>query len=400
MKRHVESRIGRYVAVKTSRRIRQSFSREFREEVEALGRDAGRVGMHYARNPGLWLTTGILWWVAYLILLVMLGSSFGDAIEAALQITFGITAPAQAVSTALHLSGGRLPPAGVAAAGWSVIVAFTLLIPALVALMLERLPNLVVTVRGLMDTETWEFFSTYTTVLGTYLTAVVRASSSTTAPTNEALRSTRADAIATVADLITFWYRDEVKLNANASFMRYMPGDQSSRPDAETLYGNGLPASKSSMVLELTDWAVPSTDLPSHLVLHVDASNPRPGAPYAAVRGEVDGIANTLDRSEWRRRGLNEREINEAMDYFRSVPFRSFFSIPVRDEANRTARPLGVLSIQVDRPNVFAFGKPDTDDLVALVERLCYFLGWLERMERHDNATGAEVIGVDGGTRP
>jgi hypothetical protein len=399
MKSQMESRTARYLEVKGRRRLRQSFGKEFGDEMRALRRDAARIGTHYIRHAGLWLAAGILWWVAYLIFLVTIGITFGEAIEAILEITFGITAPAQAVKTALASSGAQSPAgehfAGIV--GWTVIVAFTLLIPALIALMLERLPNLVVTIRGLMDPEAWEFFSKYNTILGTYLTAVVRAST-TERPTSEAIGETRADAITTIADLVTFWYRDEVELNANASFMRLLPGNESSMRDSETLYGKGVIASASAWVLELTDWAVSSSDLPSKLVLYVDESRPRPGAPYAVMKHKVDGISNALDRAEWRRRGLTESETDEALDYFRSVPFRSFFSIPVRDEANPSGPPLGALSVQVDRPNVFGIGKADTDDLVALIERLCYFLAWLERMERYGNPTRREDAAVDGGS--
>jgi hypothetical protein len=247
-------------------------------------------------------------------------------------------------------------------------------------LMLERLPNLVVTVRGLMDPEAWEFFSKYSTVLGRYLSAVSRSATSPH-PSRVALQETRADAIATIAELVTFWYREEVELNANASFMRLVPGSASSMRDLHALYGHGVTAADSQWVLELTDWGVPSGDLPTHLVLFVDYERPRPGAPYAVVKNKVDGITNVLDRSEWRRHGLTESETDEAIDYFRSVPFRSFVSFPVFDEGP-SDRVIGALSIQVDRPNVFAIGKSETDDLVALIQRLCYFLAWLERMER------------------
>jgi len=391
-----ESKTGRYLMVKGRRRMRQSFRQEFRDEVRALRVDAGRLGTHYARHAGLWLMFGILWWCGFLLLLVSLGATFVAALEATLEITFGITAPMAAVRTALGLTASQVSGGAQFAGsiGWTVIIAFTLLIPALVALMLERLPNLVVTVRGLMDPEVWDFFSRYSTVLGTYLNTVAR-SSATQPPTKEALRETRADAVATIAELVTYWYRDEVTLNANASFMRLLPGDQSSMPDTKPLYGNGAIASATPLVLELTDWAFPSPDLPEHLVLNVDQSKPRPGAPFAVLERKVDGIANALDRSEWRGRGLNDRETDEAINYFRSVPFRSFLSIPVLDEANRSDPALGALSIQVDRPNVFVIGKADTDDLVALIQRLCYFLAWLERMERDGNNAGATIVAND-----
>jgi hypothetical protein len=391
MKSRAESKSGRYLLVKGRRRLRQSFGEEFREEIRALRADIGRLGTLYVRKAGLWLTCGILWWVAYLILLVTLGAPFGQAMEATLEITFGIAAPGQAVRAALATTGKRIADgehfAGVV--GWTVIVAFTMLIPAVIALMLERLPNLVVTIRGLMDPEAWEFLSTYSAVLEKYLAAVVRASS-TIPPSVAAVRETRRDAIATIADLVTFWYRDEVELHANASFMRYVAGTQSSMPDEQLLYGAaGTTALQSDWVLELTDWAVKSSELPVHLALNVDPNDPRPGAPYAIINRKVDGISNALDRAEWRRRGMTESEIDEAMDYFRSVPFRSFVSIPVFNGADPSGLPLGALSLQVDRPNVFTIGKSDTDDLVALIGRLCYFLAWLEGMERNGNNTTA-----------
>ncbi|MEA2338012.1 MAG: hypothetical protein QOE82_2019 [Thermoanaerobaculia bacterium] len=386
MRSSAESRTGRYLAVKGRRRIRQSFAKEFWDEVHALRADVGRLGTNYVRHAGVWLALGVLWWTAFLVLLIVLGASVTDALEATLEITFGITAPAIAVKNALRLTGASTPAAQFAGSiGWTVIIAFTMLIPALVALMLERLPNLVVTVRGLMDPEAWEFFSKYSTVLGRYLSAVSRSSTSPP-PSREALQETRADAIATIAELVTFWYREEVELNANASFMRLVPGSASATRDLPALYGNGATVADSPWVLELTDWGIPSGDLPSHLVLFVDYDKPRPGAPFAVVKNRVDGITNALDRSEWRRHGLTDAETEEAVEYFRSVPFRSFVSIPVLDE-NPSDRPLGTLSIQVDRPNVFVIGKSETDDLVALIQRLCYFLAWLERMERNGDTT-------------
>jgi hypothetical protein len=368
--------------------LRQSFRNEFWDEIRALRKDLGRIGSHYVRHAGLWLALGIVWWTAFLIFLAAIGATFADSLEATLEITFGITAPAAAVKEALRLTGALTPAARFAGSvGWTVIIAFTMLIPAVLALMLERLPNLVVTVRGLMDPEAWEFFSMYSSVLGGNLSAVVRASVSAR-PSIQALRETRADAIATVAELVKFWYRDELELNANASFMRLLRGADASTPQLPALYGSGATSSESPWILELTDWAILSSDLPAELNLYVDEVRPRPGAPFAAIKGKVDGIANVLDRSEWRRHGLTESETDEAVDYFRTVPFRSFVSIPILDEGNASGRPLGVLSIQVDRPTVFAVGKPETDDLVALIQRLCYFLRWLERMERDGDAAG------------
>lgn len=386
MKPVAESRSGRYFLVKGRRIIRQSFRPEFFAEVRALRRDLIRLGTHYVRKPGLWLAIGLVGWVAYVLILVLLGASFSDAIETALEITFAISAPRDAVARTLAANPQSLSSFGqmAAIAGWVVIIAFVLLIPAVVALMLERLPNLVATVRGLMPTEAWEFFEMYTKLLSRYLSAVAESVvlADGDVPTASAIRATRDVFLKTIADLVTFWYRGEIELHANISFLRLVPGTSATTPDSVPLYAHS-PARERASVLELVGWANPQSDLPTSLLLDVDEAQPRPGAPFAAVTHQHDVISNALDRTEWRLRGLSDSQIDETLDYFRSVPFRGFFSIPVIDEWDEEKPVLGVLSVQVDRASVFLRGKDDTEDLVELVRRLCYFLAWLERTDRN-----------------
>lgn len=120
----------------------------------------------------MWLIGGMVWWVVYLLCLLLCGIDFGASLSALLEITFAITAPPKAVAEAYLGTFGKvdipLIVRLVGFLGWSVIIAFTLLIPAIIALILERLPNVVATLWPLASAEVWDFFQRYTGLLSKY----------------------------------------------------------------------------------------------------------------------------------------------------------------------------------------------------------------------------------------
>lgn len=136
------------------------------------------------------------------------------------------------------------------------------------------------------------------------------------------------------------------------------------------------PATGSTDILELDGWAVQIDTLPTTLLLDVDRERPRPGAPYAVVYERRDVVSNTQDATEWLQRDVTPAGAAEMLRYFRSVPFRSFFSIPLFDVFGREV--IGAVSVQVDKPGIFVAGNRETEDLIELVNRFCYFLVWLE----------------------
>lgn len=347
--------------------------------MEALSRDLAGLASHYMRRPGAWLIGGLVWWFVNLVALLLCGINPGKSLNTLLEITFAISAPPDAVAKAYHATYGNVPVPDavrlVGSLGWTVIVAFTLLIPALVALILERLPNIVATLWPLASTEVWSFFRRYTGLMTTYHQIIVReryASADDTTSALSKIPELRVAALRATASIVQFWYRGEIAFNVNASYMRLVSSGEMAE-NGLLLYASGEPADQ---ILELDGWAHQLADLPSRLMLNVDRTRPRPGAPFAVVNQRPDVVANTLDPAEWRQRGLLLHEVEETLDYFRSVPFRSFVSIPVWDIFGNDV--IGVVSVQVDKPAIFVAGNPETDDLVELVGRFCYFLSWLE----------------------
>lgn len=324
-----------------------------------------------------------MWWCLYLVLLVFCGIGISAAFNATLEITFGITGPPTAIENVYGKAHAvsTIPPfiKLVGVLGWSLIGLYTLLIPAIVALILERLPNLVASLRGLAPSEVWEFLRLYTKLQHDYTTTIIREPHVARSTAGSAkISEVRRTALQAIASLVTYWYRGEIELNVNASFMRLLKGSGYPDPAARVLYAD-VPAGEVDQLLELDGWAFPHHTLPETLLLKVDLHRPRPGAPHAVVHQEPDVISNTLDAAEWRRRDVEADEVTNVLEYFGSVPFRSFFSIPVFDLSDPSNRVIGVLSVQVDQEGVFVVGNPETRDLVELISRLCYFLAWLER---------------------
>jgi hypothetical protein len=326
----------------------------------------------------VWLTAGFVWWCFYVILLLFCGVDVSAAVNATLEITFGITGPSTAIANAYHRA---VPPPFanyLSGLGWSLIAMNTLLIPAVVALILERLPNLVASLRGLAPSEVWDFLRGYAALQHNYTTTIVRERQfPRTSADNGRIAEVRRTALQAIASLVTYWYRGRIKLNTNASFMRLWAGSKYPNPDAPMLYSD-LAARDAEQLLELDGWAFPHHALPHTLLLNIDNDRPRPGAPYAVVRRMPDVVSNTLDAAEWRRRDADAEEVSDLVEYFGSVPFRSFFSIPIFDIGDPST-VIGVVSVQVDREDVFVAGNPETEDLVELISRLCYFLAWLEK---------------------
>jgi hypothetical protein len=371
------------VTVKGIRALRQAFPRDFREEIHALRQDLARVGSHYVRRPAVWLTAGFVWWCLYVLLLLLCGIGKSTALNAILEITFGITGPPLAITQAYGVDhAGQAPPPFikfVGMLGWSLIAMYTLLIPAVVALILERLPNLVASLRGLAPSEVWEFLKHYAELQHSYTSTVIREPQVDRKGGDiERIAEVRRTALQAIASLVTYWYRGGIDLNTNASFMRLWKGSEYPDAEAAMLYSNAV-ARDAQHLLELDGWAYPHHALPQTLLLNVDRDRPRAGGPYAVIQRTRDVVSNTLDAAEWRRRDANADEVGTLLEYFGSVPFRSFFSIPVFDLWDPSNRVIGVLSVQVDQEGVFVAGNPDTEDLVALISQLCYFLAWLEK---------------------
>jgi len=334
------------------------------------------------RHPARFVFAGSLWWIAYVVLIeIVLGTDLPTSIDTALRVTFAIISPHEAVTFAWKASHPNAPVstvvAGVGWMGWSVIVYFTFLIPALVAAMIERLPALASSLSPLMPPQVWQFVERYSESLSGSMGTMLHDVNDLDEDTRTLLEESRTETLRTVADLVRSWYLDQGEdLNANASFMRVTRGsDYRGDPTAGVLYSN-KPVSENEYVLELVGWAYESDQLPNTLLLAIDRTNPSPGAPYAIVHDEPDGIADTRDAKEWRRRHVTDQALVDVMAYFDRVPFRSFMSIPVRDGSGGI---VGSLSIQVDQPRKFMSGNAETMQLVALIDPICYFLAWIER---------------------
>lgn len=374
----------RYVSSKGRRAIRRAFPRTFFEELVALRNDLGRIGSHYVRAPGVWLASGLVVWSSYLVVLVaVVELPFDGALNVILDITFAISSPASAVTEAYKKNTGVTSvPASVhyiGSAGWIVLASFVFLMPAVLALMLERLPEIAASLRGLMRPEVWELISDYTTLQDSYRRTIVSVGTAAAEDVEKARKlreDLRADALVAMSEFVTAWYRGDVALHVNASVMRLVAAPPAS-VSADVLYRPAT-ATATDKYLELRGSAFPD-GLPRELFLYVDDAKPRPGAPHAAARRHYDVISNALDRFEWIGRGVRATEVEEILNYFHGVPFRSFISIPLYDDWAPQRPVIGVLNVQVDRAGVFEAGNRDTSDLVDLLGKLCYFVAWIER---------------------
>jgi|GEM_PF-1022104 hypothetical protein len=357
--------------------------------IDVIRTGVGRFVAFYLRHPAGFLVAAVAWWGTFVITLTLFfGIPFRYSVETGLEIAFAITAPPDAVSNQYrevhHISNTPFIVQVVGAAGWTVIVFFTFLIPALVAAMIDRLPRVVLTLRSLMNAEVWGFFKRYADLLAAYTTIMVEGaelSRDGDSGVGQLLRDNRVQVLGAVASVTTYWYRERIDLNANASFMRVIQGADSTDPSAPVLYSNAT-AGAHVRLLELDGWAHLNEGLPQTLLLPLDDLSPRPGAPYAVVHGEFDVVSDAQDADEWNRRGETPGQIDAEIGYFKQVQFRSFLSIPVHDMTNQTV--IGALTVQVDKPGIFEHRNPETADLVEMLGRFCYFLAWLERKSKND----------------
>jgi hypothetical protein len=336
----------------------------------------------YVRHTARFVAAGAVWWIAYVVFVeLVLGDDLPTAFDKALRVTFAIVSPHEAVTFAWQASHPNVPtPSYVSAVGWmgwSVIIYFTLMIPGLVASMIERLPALATSVSSLMTPEVSGFVEPYSKSLGAFMKAMMHDTAAVDDETRSLFVQARLRALLAVATLVRSWYLDETeKLHANASFMRLIPGSKYPNPAVTELYSK-KPVSQYERVLELDGWAKPD-DMPATLFLAVDERSPYPGAPKAVVDDEPSGISDTRSESEWRAGGVSDATLKAVVAYFKTVPFRSFISVPVHEGE----KIIGVVSMQVDQPNKLVLGNGDTSQLVALVQPICYFLAWIERKTR------------------
>lgn len=107
-----------------------------RRIIDVVRTGVGRFVAFYLRHPAGFLVAAVAWWGTFVITLTLLfGIPFRYSVETGLEIAFAITAPPDAVSNQYHaihphISSTPLIVQVVGAAGWTVIVFFTFLIPA------------------------------------------------------------------------------------------------------------------------------------------------------------------------------------------------------------------------------------------------------------------------------
>jgi hypothetical protein len=341
----------------------------------------------YLRHPAEFLLAAVAWWATFVVALtVLLDIPFRYSLETGLEIAFTITAPPDAVSSQYHrvhphIAYTPMLVQVVGAAGWTVIVFFTFLIPALVAAMIERLP---LTLRSLMHDDVWSFFERYSDLLSAFTKMMVEAGSlppeKSDEKTAQLLQANRVQVLRAVASIATYWFRGQIDLNANASFLRKIRGADYADPNERVLYSD-KPARDHEYLLELDGWAEETVGLSQTLLLPLDSARSHPGAPYAVVNGEFDVVSNAQDPEEWRRRGETPSQVKETIRYFENLQFRSFVSIPVYDMGNENV--IGALTVHVDKPKVLDSRNPETADLVETLGRFRYFLAWLERRSKN-----------------
>lgn len=262
-----------------------------------------------------------------------------------------------------------------------MLFAFALLFRALIAAIVEQLPAVVGTLRAMMPDEVREFVHAYRRLVTNYSATMLRVPEGEPV-SGELIDRLRNEALNAVVQIVAFWFKRRVELNVNASFLRLRTSEEWPNPDERVLYSDHT-ARDQARFLELAGWARQVPGVPEHLLIAIDEKLPHRGAPAAVVFEAPDIVPNSLDRDFWRSQGLSENRIDETVGYFEAVPFRSFFSMPVKRIGD--GRIVGALTVQVDRPNVFVAGNDDTNELVDLIEPFCYFFAWLET--KRDDAT-------------
>jgi hypothetical protein len=400
------SSICRYAVAVWKRSFRMAFRRDLRSRIkdatDAVRGATKDLISFYLRHPVRFLVGGALAWLLYLAVIILtLDIPVFTGLEAALEVSFAISAPPQAMETAARnawladlerrhvpvdvrakqveqrLRGSRGALIGLTAGGWTMLVAFALLFPALIAAILEQLPGVVGTLHELMPDEVRQFFAAYRKLLVGFATIMFRRRIPLGAAGDAEASQLRAEALAAVTVVVDYWFRRRAEFNVNASFARVVPTDRASATGVTMLYLHE-PIGAHYRFLEVVSWAKPVPGVPQPLLIAVNVERPHPGAPFAQVKGEADVVPDTISRTVWRSRGLTKIEVEDAVTYFQAVPFRSLLSVPVSnfDDENDT---IGVLTFQVDVPDIFEGWNDHMRELVDLVRPFCYYFAWLEK---------------------
>lgn len=332
----------------------------------------------FVRHPRKVLTVTVGFIFAYGCALALASGNGVDAARLTLEVLFAITSPNTAVpyesGAANHVLGAILPWAG-----WIAVASWALTVPALAAIVIEDAASTVEVgnyLRLSVPAET--YLKRYSTALADQARALL-AFYQTPGPerqerVDEFIRQTLSN---TSLIAQSFVGRDH-RASMNASFSRMRLGADYPLRNAQVLYDKRL-AGEVEYVLEVTYWAkpVPGIDAIQPILLAVDLRHPVPGGPAAIVKNAPQVVSDARDPECWRDLEMPGDQIQEAVDYFRKVPFRSFISIPVT-YASTPDEPHAVLTIQSDTSHAFEVGTDDADMLLKQLQPFLVLLGSVE----------------------
>jgi hypothetical protein len=252
---------------------------------------------YYLGHAVGFLFCGLVWSLLYTVSLCFVpGSSPIQALQAALEISFAINPPTVVIGRFVH---HHTLLAIFSALGWIVLVVWYLLIPALVAAVIQRIPGMADSLFWLMQPQVAKFIQEYSRLRASAQTTSFLIRNGDEAVPAAYFNDTAKVTLVNVVDIVNWWYCQDLRLNSNANYMEIIPGKSFHDPGAKVQFSDKA-VGEHDKVLRLQAWAKHVRRVPDDFLLPFDWSRPLPGAPRCIVDNDTQFVPDT-------RRGLLEK---------------------------------------------------------------------------------------------